>query len=352
MSNCCSSKKRQNANSAKESRKDDKEKDKKGKKKENASAAKEENEGYELAWLAINKDKISHLDAPTIDCSEIAEAVFIASEQQTPILFDTGATSHMMPLHKELKYYEEIPPCTIEGANANTFSSNGKGTLHIETHDSSEQPHFFPLQNTLHIPGMPNTLVSIGKLDDAGYIIHIEQGQMNISNGQGRNVACIPKVNGLYQIIPHEHAYAATNHTLSLYQAHCTLGHVNYGYLKNAFKAKSIQGIRLNRNHMEETECAVCMQVKAFRVLVSKQCQSECAKNFGDKMHTGIWGPASVKTIHQNKYALILLDNATYWLEQPLLCTKDGAFPRYVIFQTNLETQHSIIIKILHSHWV
>ena len=69
MSNHCSLKKRQNANSAKESKKDDKEKDKKGKKKENASAAKEENEGYESAWLAINKDKISHLDAPTIDCS-------------------------------------------------------------------------------------------------------------------------------------------------------------------------------------------------------------------------------------------------------------------------------------------
>ena len=32
-----------------------------------------------------------------------------------------------------------------------------------------------------------------------------------------------------------------------------------------------------------------------------------------------------------------------------ILILKDEAFPKYVIFQTNLETQHGIIIKVLHS---
>ena len=46
---------------------------------------------------------------------------------------------------------------------------------------------------------------------------------------------------------------------------------------------------------------------------------------------------------------LTVVDEATYWLEEPLLKGKDEAFTQYIIMQTSLQTQYSIIVKILHS---
>ncbi|KAF5350926.1 hypothetical protein D9758_010472 [Tetrapyrgos nigripes] len=195
-----------------------------GKGRDTASSAREKNEedSDEGSWMAIEIPEIEDpIDHPTIDCSDIAEeAAFIALEHTPPILFDSGCSSHMSSLRDQLRNYQTVPTCRIQVANSDTFTSQGKGTLHIETVDTKEKPHFLPLHNTLYCPDMPNMLVSLSKLDDTGYNIHIEGGIMVISK-QGCNITHIPKVHGLYQIIEHENAYSVTNCTLSLYEAHC-----------------------------------------------------------------------------------------------------------------------------------
>ncbi|KAF5347853.1 hypothetical protein D9758_013838 [Tetrapyrgos nigripes] len=303
----------------------------------------------EVGWplkFRRSKDSIEH---PTIDCSDIAEeAAFVALEHTPPILFNSGCSSHMSPLQDQLRKYQTIPTHRIQAANSDTFTSQGKGTLHIEIVDTKEKPHFLPLRDTLYCPDMPNTLVSLGKLDDAGYNIHIEGGIMVISK-QGRNVAHIPKVHGLSQIIEHENAYSVTNRTLSLYEAHCATGHQSYQYVKTLFTNNAVKGLRLDPNRMEQIECIVCMRTKGARLAIPKLRLTPRAENFGDTMHMDVWGPASVRTINHQEYSLTLIDDATYWLETPLLRSKDESFTKYVIFQTTLKTQFNIIIKILQS---
>ena len=63
-----------------------------------------------------------------------------------------------------------------------------------------------------------------------------------------------------------------------------------------------------------------------------------------------VWGPASVATINHCAYALTIIDDATSWLEEPLMKTKDKSFSQYVIIQTTLQTQYGITVKILHSN--
>ena len=62
-----------------------------------------------------------------------------------------------------------------------------------------------------------------------------------------------------------------------------------------------------------------------------------------------VWGPASVRTVDHCVYTLTVIDEATDWLEEPLMKSKDESFAQYVILQTGLQTQYGTTVKILHS---
>ena len=62
-----------------------------------------------------------------------------------------------------------------------------------------------------------------------------------------------------------------------------------------------------------------------------------------------VWGPASVRTVDHCIYTLTVIDEATDWLEEPLMKSKDESFAQYVILQTGLQTQYGTTVKILHS---
>src|ERR1700750_2680028 len=83
-----------------------------------------------------------------------------------------------------------------QAANAETFTSNISGTLHLDLPtDRNGSTKSIPLQNTLLCPNTPNTSVSLGKLDDTGYAIKIGNGNMTIYNKQGELIRKIPKTN-------------------------------------------------------------------------------------------------------------------------------------------------------------
>ena len=100
---------------------------------------------------------------------------------------------------------------------------------------------------------------------------------------------------------------------------------------------------------MEEPECQTCMLAKATRYPIAMIHSTPCAENFGDISHMDVWGLASVRTVDHCVYTLMVIDEATDWLEEPLMKSKDESFAQYVILQTGLQTQYSTMVKILHS---
>ena len=131
------------------------------------------------------------------------------------------------------------------------------------------------LHNTLYCPGTPNTLVSLGKLDDASYEMRTANGVLSIKDRQGNLIGSIPKINGLYQIPSWEHAYVTTvDRLVSLYEAHCMSGHQNYAYVKHMFNNNQVCGIKLDPKRLEEPECQTCMLAKATRYPIATLCST------------------------------------------------------------------------------
>ena len=115
------------------------------------------------------------------------------------------------------------------------------------------------------------------------------------------------------------------------------------------FNNNQVHGIKLDPKQMEEPECQTCMLAKATRYPIARIHSTPCAKNFGDIFHMDVWGPASVRTVDHCVYTLTVIDEATDWLEEPLMKLKDESFAQYVILQTGLQTQYGTMVKILHS---
>ena len=74
----------------------------------------------------------------------------------------------MTPLGDNLWNQKGIPTRAIQAANSESFTSNASGTLHLEL-PAGKNTRMLTLHDTLYCPGTPNTLVSLGKLDDASY---------------------------------------------------------------------------------------------------------------------------------------------------------------------------------------
>ncbi|KAF8830169.1 hypothetical protein HHX47_DHR2000553 [Lentinula edodes] len=359
FANKCSSPKRQQANEAQESSQK-KEKNQpsgsgsnnwRSKNKEVGSSATIE-EVPESSWAAMEVTTTTSQEI--FNFSEIAsnyETAFVASHSSGAILFDSGCSSHMTPLQDKLRNTRSVPTRIIQAANAETFTSNTAGNLQIDLPINEDGiSKSLTLQNTLLCPNTPDTLVSLGKLDDAGYVMVIKDGTLKIINRQGETIGIVPKTNGLYQIPSAEYAYAGkATRMVSLYEAHCIAGHQNYAYVKHMFKSNQVHGIKLDPKQMEEPECRTCMLAKAARFPISKIRTSQRVEKFGDVFHMDVWGPASVQTLNHYVYALTVIDEATSWLEEPLMKGKDEAFAQYVILQTGLQTQYGVTVKKLHS---
>lgn len=301
-----------------------------------ASSGKIEEVEEESTWSSF-----AAIDVTNGKSTETANA---AAHVYGSILFDSGCSTHMTPMGDQLQNTRRIPTQTIQAANAGTFTSNIAGTLHLDLPMGN-----LTLQNTLLCPNMPNTLISLGRLDDAGFKIGITNNVMMICDKQGELIGRIPKVGGLYQIPASDFAMAATEWIVSLYEVHCMCGHQNYGYLKLMFQKNQVKGIKLDPKRMEEPECRACKMAKASRKPIIQIHQTPRAQKFRDRFFMDLWGPASTRTINHAEYAQTILDNATDWLVEPLLKTKDEAFTQYIILQTGLTAQFGITVKILHS---
>jgi len=206
------------------------------------------------------------------------------------------------------------------------------------------------LKNVLHCPDLHTTLLSVAKIDDAGYMCKFFDGECCIYNSREKLLGIAPHINGLYQLASKiDTAYGASIPLLSLYDAHIRLGHVNYAYIKHLLKDPDVQGFKLDPTKMEEVQCEICLKAKLSRQPIAHAHTSPLATNFGNLVHMDLWGPAKTHTVNHHYYTLSLLDDATYWLEEILLKSKDQAYRAYRQHQAALKTIEGIVIKTLHS---
>lgn len=263
----------------------------------------------------------------------------------------------MSPHRDQFITYKPLTGHKIRAANKQLFNAKGTGDVLIEV-PCGDKTNKVILKDTLHAPGIHSTLVSLARFDTGQCVTMIKEGNMIIKDRTGKEICHIPRrENNLYQLFHEdivgdkddaELAEANSGTEVSMEELHRKLGHSSQGYIKKLLAKQKLGDIKVTGLDIP-LECKACLQGKATTVPIAKERSTVRAVKFGEQIHMDIWGPAPVVGIGKYRYTLTMLDDATLWLEAPLMKTKDEALAQYKSYQSRVKTESGVTFGKLHS---
>ena len=307
----------------------------------------EELESITLGDLACEGDLGDWMD----DEGDTATAIITAAEDDKGArveLYDTGATRHISPFRSDFKVYSPLtPPVLLNAANQQRFQAIGSGSMTIQVPNGDAETEVL-LWGVLYAPSVAYTLVSLGTLDAEGYHMSVGDGKLEIVDPYGHRIGQIARTSrGLYRVTHAEEANAAE--LLSVMELHRRMGHIAASSARKLVESGAVKGIKLDPES-KESHCDACLFARATRLPIPSVRIRPPSANFGDEIHTDVWGPSHTPTRQGRHYFITFTDDATRYTVCFLLRTKSEAFEAYKSFEAWALTQdHCKGIKVLRS---
>ncbi|PIL28794.1 transcription factor [Ganoderma sinense ZZ0214-1] len=312
-------------------------------------------------WLEELPRLGEHEEAAPIDVTTAAAvmppSVANAASPSQPIdLYDSGASHHMSPHRQDFASLSETK-MTLNAANQQTFRAEGVGEMVIPVPNGTTADTNIRLKDVLYTPEVGYNLISVGRIDDAGYSTTFSDGHCVIVDPEGSTVGKIPKTGGLY-LVRRERiddagapagAAASKVEVLTEMEAHRRFAHIPIRAIRELVARGFITGVKLVPSPDSETQaCEACIRAKSTRKPVPKQREGERADALGDETHSDTWGPARVATLGGRKYYISFTDDATRFSTVYLMWKKSEAFDCYVSYEAWLETHEGVRIRALN----
>jgi hypothetical protein len=205
-------------------------------------------------------------------------------------LYNSGTMWHLSPYHDDFITYRALePPLYLNAANKQQFPAMGMGSMVVNVPLGSATSSL-TLENVLYAPAVSYMLVLLSTLDVLGYHMGIEAENIEITLPKGTLVARIPwTTHRLYCVMHEEGAY--TVEVVSIMELHRHMGHIAPASACRLIKDGLVTSLALDPDSKEE-HCNVCIYMHATHQPVPKLRISEQASDFGDEVHTNVWGPA------------------------------------------------------------
>ena len=264
-----------------------------------------------MTVAADKEDDNMFVFACTSDYAAVVETLqLLKSKLRTSL--NSGATQVYSPDHSKFSNYRTINR-DITTADGRTVKAIGIGDLEIELPNGSKHTKTV-FERAVHAPGLASTLISISRLDKAGYLVTFNKGMCTIKNPKGRTIATIPHSNGLYKICASKQAkgenHANTVSTkMTISEAHHKLGHISHTAIKNGVTKGYFTGIDLD-NGLNPEFCDACAKAKSAWQPFPKESKTRATK-YSERVHWDLWGPASVKSLNGHHYIAAHIDDAT-----------------------------------------
>jgi len=269
-------------------------------------------------------------EAYTLSDNALLSSMDLIPDGHIVKLFDSGATRHMMPYHSCLTNYSTITPKAISAANKHSFNAIGCGSLKIDIPNGKSTTSIV-LKEVLHAPDIAATLISVGHIDQAGYLATFKSGTCTIHNENGNTVGLIPAQNSLYKI---KHKAAVSDHALvanpalTIMELHRRMGHIAPEAAKRLITKSLVTGVSLN-SESKAKACDACTYAKMARQPVPKEREGEKSKEVSGEVHTDVWGPSPIKSLGNKSYYISFMDDKTCYTQTYLLALKYDTFEAY-----------------------
>ena len=133
------------------------------------------------------------------------------------------------------------------------------------------------LRNTLHMPSITYTLVSLRALDEEGYHAHIGDSHLEIVSPEGERVGQIPRMMHRLYKVAHAPKSAHAIELVSVMELHRRMGHIAVASARKLVESGAITGVKLDPNSQEH-DCDTCIFACATRLLRSSGLKVRCAQ--------------------------------------------------------------------------
>ena len=135
---------------------------------------------------------------------------------------------------------------------------------------------------------------------------------------------------------------------LSVMELHCHMGHITPTTAKMLVINGHVAGVTLI-NSLELLQCEPCIKAKSARKAILKVRQGEQAMEFGQEIHSDIWGPMKHLTLGGRKYFISFTNDCCQWTTVFTLTTKKSpeVLGCFKSFEAWVLTQLKVVIECL-----
>ena len=189
-----------------------------------------------------------------------------------------------------------------------------------------------------------NNLLSLGRWDNAGGSYASTNGILHLTTKSGKIVAEGKRIpNNLYKMnvdvksIPRksEETYASTENLQSWETWHRRFGHVSYTGLQKLLEEKLVDGFNVDIC-TPKPDCVACTEAKL--AIEPYKRSNDRHTTPGELTHTDLWGKYDTKSINNNQYYILFVDDASRYMTTKFLKGKDEAAQAVKDYMTYLST--------------
>ena len=276
---------------------------------------------------------------------------FEQTQKTKDFIIDSGASDHMINNENMFENYQILrPPIKIGLAKQNEYILATKiGNLKTV----SNQGTVINLKNVLYSPELPQNLISVNRLMEAGFSVLFEGKEVIIKQAgeikiSGKIICNLPSIKfGAYMHDANVH-YAKYN-KINYELWHKRLGHMCDSKFNELRNKRMVDNIRLIENIKPDHKlCTGCSEGKLSRLPFNKSKDKTYIKRPLFNIHSDIGGPITPSALENKNYYAIFVDDFTHYCVTYLLSYKSDLSS---VFKDYIEkSEAKFNLKVVHMY--
>lgn len=272
-----------------------------------------------------------------------------ANKNSVEFILDSGASDHMVnDINLLINSIHLEQPIAIAIAKCDEYIyATKRGTVVLQ---NNWQPKII-LENVLYCEQIPQNLLSVRKMQDAGMKIVFSAGGVQVTkNGEtifkGMCAFTVPIV----EFKLYHKAYVASKTNQNMYKLwHERLGHISKGKLMEIKRHNMFEDIDLLNNIQIGTEvCEACVNGKQARLPFAKFKNKEHIERPLFIIHSDVCGPITPSAINEKNYYVIFVDQFTHYCATYLITHKSDVFSCFKDFVAKSENHFNLKVVNLY----
>ncbi|WVZ57966.1 LOW QUALITY PROTEIN: hypothetical protein U9M48_008290 [Paspalum notatum var. saurae] len=258
---------------------------------------------------------------------------------------DTGASNHMTGSKAAFAKLDSTVTGTVRFGDNSVVTIAGRGTVLFSCRDGSHRA----LTGVYFIPRLSSSIISLGRLDERGCQVLIENGALRLRDRERKLLAMVRRsVNSLYVLPLHiaRPVCLAAKQEEEAWRWHARFGHISFDALERMAKKEMVRGLPMIE-HVGEL-CDSCLAGKQKRQPFPKKAKFR-AQDPLELVHGDLCGPIRPATHGGRRYFLLLVDDHNRYMWLRLLTTKDQAAEAIKEIKARAEAETGKKLRLLRT---